>query len=151
MPAKDASRAPVPSAKAAAGYSGTPLWKKLGYKDGTRAYVEGAPAGYASLLGLPADVAVAWIPRPRQAVGFVHLFATRASVLRARLRKLRGTIASDGVIWASWPKRTSGVATDVTEGVVRGAALPIGLVDVKVCAVDEVWSGLKLMIRREER
>ena len=141
----------VPSLSAVAGYSGTPLWRKLGYRSGTRAYVEGAPAGYALLLGLPADVEVAWLPRPRKAVGLVHLFATRASVLRSRLGKLRGTIAPDGVIWASWPKRSSGVATDVTEDVIRDAALPIGLVDIKVCAVDDVWSGLKLMIRKEKR
>jgi hypothetical protein len=152
MPAADAPRARASRPRgAAAGYSGTPLWRKLGYKAGTRAYVEGAPAGYASLLGLPADMEVAWLPRPRGAMGFVHLFATRAPVLGSRLRKLRGAIAPDGVIWVSWPKRSSGVATDVTEDVVRDAALPIGLVDIKVCAVDDVWSGLKLMIRKEQR
>jgi hypothetical protein len=134
-----------------AGYSGTPLWKKLGYGNGTAAYVDGAPDGYRTLLALPKDVGVAWLPRPRQGMRFVHLFATRASVLRSRLGAHRRRIAPDGVIWVSWPKGSSGVATDVTEDVIRELALPIGLVDIKVCAVDEVWSGLKLMIRRDQR
>jgi hypothetical protein len=136
---------------AVAGYSGTPLWRKLGYRAGTGAYVEGAPDGYASLLALPADVPVAWLARPRKGMGFVHLFATRAAALGRRLATHRRTIAPDGVIWVSWPKRSSGVATDVTEDVIRSLALPMGLVDIKVCAVDGVWSGLKLMIRKEER
>jgi hypothetical protein len=134
-----------------AGYSGTPLWKKLGYRDGMRAFAAGAPAGYLALLGLPGDVEVEWLARPRKGMRFVHQFATRASDLGARLRSHRGAIAPDGVIWVSWPKRSSGVQTDVTEDVVRSVALPMGLVDIKVCAVDEVWSGLKLVIRRENR
>jgi hypothetical protein len=81
----------------------------------------------------------------------VHLFATRAAALGPRLAAHRRTLAPDGVIWVSWPKRSSGVATDVTEDVIRARALPICLVDIKVCAVDAVWSGLKLMIRKEER
>ena len=134
-----------------AGYSGTPLWKKLGYGNGTAAYVDGTPGGYGSRLTLPKDAVVTWLARPRQGMRFVHLFATRASVLKSRLGAHRRKIAPDGVIWVSWPKKSSGVATDVTEDVIRELALPIGLVDIKVCAVDEVWSGLKLMIRRDQR
>jgi hypothetical protein len=134
-----------------AGYSGTPLWKKLGYKDGTRAHVDGAPAGYAALLGLPKDVGVAWVARPAKGIAFVHLFSTRASALRAKIRSYRARIAPDGVLWVSWPKKSSGVVTDITEDVIRDVALPTGLVDIKVCAVDETWSGLKLMIRTELR
>jgi len=141
----------VAAAPGVAGYSGTPLWKKLGYKTGTASFVDGAPRNYASLLALPADVKVAWIAGPRRGMGFVHVFATSASALRKSLKSHRGAIAPDGVIWVSWPKKSSGVATDVTEDVVRKLALPIGLVDIKVCAVDEVWSGLKLMIRKELR
>ena len=134
-----------------AGYSGTPLWRKLGYRDGAAAYVEGAPAGYGALLALPKDARVEWLAGPLKGMRFVHLFATGASALGARLRALRRTIAADGVIWVSWPKKGSGVATDISEDRIRELALPMGLVDVKVCAVDAVWSGLKLMIRRDER
>lgn len=141
----------VPAAPGVSGYSGTPLWKKLGYKSGMSAYVEGAPRNYATLLGLPADVTISWLSGPRRGMGFVHMFVTSASELGRGLKSYRATIASDGVLWVSWPKKSSGVATDVTEDVIRMLALPIGLVDIKVCAVDEVWSGLKLMVRKELR
>jgi hypothetical protein len=134
-----------------AGYSGTPLWKKLGYRDGFAAYVEGASKGYVESLGLPSDVCVKWSERARAGIGFVHLFATAKSALKSKLERFLKLIARDGVIWISWPKKSSGVETDITEDVVRELALPIGLVDIKVCAVDEVWSGLKLMIRKELR
>jgi hypothetical protein len=134
-----------------AGYSGTPLWKKLGYKGGTAAYVDGAPKGYVKLLALPGDVAVTWLSRPATGTGFVHLFVTAAAELEAKLVQYRRTISPDGVVWVSWPKKSSGVATDVTEDVIRRVCLPKGLVDIKVCAVDETWSGLKLVIRRELR
>jgi hypothetical protein len=133
------------------GYSGTPLWKKLGYKAGAAAYVDGAPGGYRSLLDLPGDVDVTWLSRPKKGVKFVHVFATTQKGLEAKLRSYRGRIDPDGVLWVSWPKKTSGVATDVTEDVIRKVALPMGLVDIKVCAVDATWSGLKLMIRKELR
>lgn len=136
---------------AGAGYSGTPLWKKLGYRGGTEAYADGAPPGYVCLLALPPGVEVRWLGRPRAGMRFVHLFATSASALGAKLKACRGRIAPDGVIWVSWPKKSSRVPTDVTEDVIRERALPLGLVDIKVCAVDAVWSGLKLMIRRDER
>ena len=134
-----------------AGYSGTPLWKKLGYKSGAASYVDGAPNGYLSALNLPGGIEVRWLERSRVGMGFVHVFATSAAALRRKLQAYRRAIAADGVVWVSWPKKSSGVATDVTEDVVRQLALPMGLVDIKVCAVDEVWSGLKLVIRRELR
>jgi len=134
-----------------AGYSGTPLWKKLGYKAGTAAHVQGAPKDYKGILALPSDVSVKWSPRLNDRIDFVHFFMTSKSALRAKLKAYRKAIDPDGVIWISWPKKSSGVATDVTEEVVREIALPLGLVDIKVCAVDDVWSGLKLMIRKELR
>jgi hypothetical protein len=134
-----------------AGYSGTPLWKKLGYKPGIAAFVDGAPEGYVRLLGLPADVPVTWLTRPGPDVAFVHLFAPSRSALRTGIASHRRRLAPDGVLWVSWPKRSSGVETDATEDAVREIALPLGLVDIKVCAVDMVWSGLKLVIRRELR
>jgi hypothetical protein len=134
-----------------AGYSATPLWKKLGYKDDIVAHVDGAPKGYVVSLALPSDIHVQWDARPKDGIGFVHLFTSLKSDLEAKLQRFRKLIAADGVIWVSWPKKSSGVETDVTEDVVREIALLIGLVDIKVCAVDETWSGLKLMIRKELR
>lgn len=136
---------------ATAGYSGTPLWKKLGYKDGTAAFAPGAPAGYGALLTLPAYVRVTWLKRSVKGMAFVHVFSTSASALRSSLKSLRTAIAPSGVIWVSWPKKSSGVPTDITEDTIRDVALPMGLVDIKVCAVDATWSGLKLMIRKELR
>jgi hypothetical protein len=134
-----------------AGYSKTPLWKKLGYKDKLAAYVEGASSDYIAVLELPGQINVRWAKRPVKGVEFVHLFTKSKRELRAKLPGIRKLIADDGAIWVSWPKKSSGVTTDLTEDVVREIALPLGLVDVKVCAVDEVWSGLKLMIRRTLR
>ena len=131
-----------------AGYSGTPLWKKLGYKTGMSAYVDGAPNSYISLLALPADVTVTWLRSAKSDMEFVHLFATSASKLRRKLESYRKRIVPGGVIWVSWPKKSSGVKSDITEDTIRDVALRMRLVDVKVCAVDEVWSGLKLVIRR---
>jgi hypothetical protein len=134
-----------------AGYSGTPLWKKLGYKTGMSAYVDGGPENYRSLLELPSDVAVTWPRSAKSDIEFVHLFATSASELKAKLKSYRTKIVPDGVIWVSWPKKSSGVKTDISEDTIRDVALPMGLVDIKVCAVDEVWSGLKLVIRKDQR
>ena len=131
-----------------AGYSGTPSWKKLGYKTGMSAYVDGGPNSYISLLALPGDVVVTWLSRAKSDMEFVHLFATSASQLKSKLKSYRKKIVPGGVIWVSWPKKSSGVTSDITEDTIRDLALPMGLVDVKVCAVDEVWSGLKLVIRR---
>ena len=133
------------------GYSSKPLWKKLGYKTGTEAIADGAPAGYVDLLQLPPEVRIDWTAEPKKGVAMVHLFCREAKVLKKKLKNLRKLMAPDGVVWVSWPKKASGVATDITEDVVRSCALPHGFVDIKVCAVDEVWSGLKLMIRKSKR
>jgi hypothetical protein len=133
-----------------AGYSGKPLVQKLGIKPGFRIFVEGAPAGYADIVGgLPAEVKIA--SRLKGPLDMVHVFAAGASALRKRLPACRDAIAPDGMVWVSWPKKSSGVATDVAETVVRDTALSLGLVDIKVCAVDDIWSGLKLVIPRDQR
>ena len=133
------------------GYSGTPLWKKLGYKTGMVAYVNGAPHHYIPLLAMPAEMEVRWLARPASGMNFVHLFASNAAGLMTRLNSCRKIIAPDAVVWISWPKKASGVASDLTEEVIRRLVLPTGLVDIKVCAVDEIWSGLKFMLRKELR
>jgi len=133
-----------------AGYSGTPLAKKLGIKDGMRLAALNAPKGYVSWLeGLPPTAKVVSEVAKRAAA--VHLFATERLKLERGLTRLRTTIDQDGFVWVSWPKKSSGVATDITEDVIREVALPLGFVDVKVCAVNETWSGLKLVIRKSER
>ena len=104
-----------------------------------------------SLLELPSDVEVTWLARPKPGMKFVHVFATGATRLETKLRSYRRLIDVAGVVWVSWPKRSSQVATDITEDVIRTVALPMGFVDIKVCAVDAIWSGLKLVIRKELR
>ncbi len=133
------------------GYSATPLWKKLGYKAGAAAHVVGAPAIYAALLDLPAEITVKWLGRAQRGMSFIHVFSKDAASLRTALRSFRLQVAPDGVVWVSWPKKSSGVETDLTEDTIRQIALPLGFVDIKVCAIDETWSGLKLMIRKSER
>jgi hypothetical protein len=109
-----------------------------------------APVNYLQLLGsLPNDVQVS--PRIRKPIDFVHVFAVARAQLVAELKRALTDIEQDGAIWVSWPKKSSGVRTDITEDVIREVALPLGLVDVKVCAVDETWSGLKLVIRKVNR
>ena len=133
-----------------AGYSATPLPQKLGIKPGTIVVLIDPPDNYRKLLGqIPSGVNFA--SRPVGKTTFVHLFATRRLDLEKQLSILRKKIAAAGIIWVSWPKKSAGVTTDITEDVIRAVALPIGFVDVKVCAVDETWSGLKLMIRKEHR
>ena len=134
-----------------AGYSGTPLWKKLGYRDGLAAWVKNAPTIYVPLLNLPREISVTWVARPNRGIGFVHLFATAKSDLEKELHLLRKQLDPAGTVWISWPKKTAGVSTDITEDVIRQVALPLGFVDIKVCAVNEVWSGSKLVIRKELR
>lgn len=134
-----------------AGYSQTPLWKKLGYKAGARAFVANPPAHYRALLTLPADQPIVWIKPSAAAPDFVHAFVTRSADLKRELARYRRWIVPSGAIWISWPKKASGVATDITEDTVREHALPLGLVDIKVCAVDDTWSGLKLVIRKALR
>ena len=134
-----------------AGYSATPLWKKLGYRTGLRAVVQGAPAGYKALLALPSDVTVSFGKAIEKDLAFLHVFTASRAELAAALRVVRKAMAPDGIVWVSWPKKASGIPSEVTEDTVRELALPIGLVDIKVCAVDDTWSGLKLMIRKSER
>jgi hypothetical protein len=133
-----------------AGYSGKPLSQKLGLKPGFCVFVVGAPMDYRKLVGDWPEGAKL-VKEARAPLDVVHLFVTEANGLAAHLRKYRATIAPDGMIWVSWPKKSSGVATDLSDIAIRDAALPLGLVDIKVCAVDEVWSSLKFVIRREQR
>jgi hypothetical protein len=133
-----------------AGYSGTPLAKKLGIREGARLYVENAPRDYRKLVA-PMPEGVKLVARPDRDTDLVHVFTKERKRLQAALRSWRGTLRDDAVIWLSWPKKSARVDTDITEDTIREMALPLGLVDVKVCAVDEVWSGLKLVLRREHR
>ena len=133
-----------------AGYSGTPLPQKLGIKAGMRVIAIGVPENYRTLLGKLPD-GVEFSNKPNIGAQFIHFFVTRRSDLEKQLPRLHKTLADDGILWISWPKKSARVETNVTEDVIRAVALPLGLVDVKVCAVDEMWSGLKLMIRRERR
>lgn len=130
-----------------AGYSSTPLWKKLGYKENLRARLIEPPAGYAELLGAPFSLNFSEDPD----VDLVHLFTSDRAVLATLLIELRDQLPDDSIVWVSWPKRTSKMPTDITEDTIREIALPMGWVDVKVCAVDDVWSGLKLVVRKELR
>ena len=135
---------------AASGYSGTPLAKKLGLKPGMRAWFLGMPDSVRAEVERDAP-AIERLETPEPPVELAHIFVTSCAALDCELRMLLPLIARDGMIWVSWPKKASKVPTDITEDVIRALALPLGLVDVKVCAVDEIWSGLKLVIRRELR
>ncbi len=126
----------------AAGYSGTPLPQKLGIKDRSKVVVVGAPAGFD--LGVPVGTS-------GKNVNVLVAFVKRRAVLADKLSRWRAQIAQDGGLWIAWPKQTSGVTTDITEDTIRAVALPTGLVDNKVCAIDDTWSGLRLVIRKELR
>lgn len=133
-----------------AGYSGTPLVNKLGIKSGMLLRFVNEPEGFHKLLGtIPGNCTV--VESRARGVHYIHCFVTQKPRLNALLPSLLKQMHRDGMIWISWPKKASKVATDITEDVVRDMALPLGLVDVKVCAVDDVWSGLKLVIRKENR
>lgn len=132
------------------GYSGTPLTKKLGIKDGFAVALIDVPASFRKLLDpLPPDVK--FTTKASEKTHIAHVFATERAKLAKHLKSLRDTLATDAVVWVSWPKKSSKVATDITEDTIREVALPMGWVDIKVCAVDDVWSGLKLMVRKELR
>ena len=133
------------------GYSGTPLARKLGIKAGTRLVAVGdVPIEYKSWLApLPEGATIAAKGKPP--LEAVHVFVTRRAELAKHLEHLRNALVPDGYVWISWPKRASKVPTNITEDVIRELALPMGWVDTKVCAVSEVWSGLKLVIRVSER
>jgi hypothetical protein len=132
-----------------AGYSGTPLAKKLGFSDGAVVWVKAMPQTVRAEIETTATPD--FVARPVKDLGAAHLFHTVAAKLEADLAALRPVMAPDGMVWVSWPKKAAKVETDITEDVIRAVALPMGFVDVKVCAVDAVWSGLKLVIRKELR
>ncbi|WP_426437344.1 DUF3052 domain-containing protein [Bradyrhizobium genosp. P] len=133
-----------------AGTSGKSVVQKLGLKPGFCIFVDGLSVAYRDLVGeLPAGVRIA--KAAKGPLDVVHLFAAEAKGLATKLRFYREAIAPDGMIWVSWPKKSSGVATDLSEKEVRETALANGLVDIKVCAVDQVWSGLKFVIPVKDR
>lgn len=138
-----------------AGYSGTPLAQKLGLKDGQRVLFVDLPETLAELALSRQFVEAGRVGADRLGDGtgydVIHLFTTARAVLEALAQPLMGMIARNGMIWVSWPKKAAGIATDITEDVIRAVVLPRRLVDVKVCAVDQTWSGLKLVIRKELR
>lgn len=133
-----------------AGYSGTPLAKKLGILEGTRVLVRHPPAHYDDLFA-PLPNGVQFEKTLTSKTDLIHVFVDRRATLEDELKRLRDTMPANAMIWVSWPKKSSRVLTDITEDTIREIALPIGLVDVKVCAVSDVWSGLKLVIRKELR
>ena len=132
-----------------AGYSATPLAKKLGLAPGMRVCAIGCD-GYVGLVGA-GDLDLALQAKPGATTDLVHLFATRRHELEAWLPRLRRSLRPNAALWVSWPKKISKVQTDIVEDTIREIALPLGFVDVKVCAVDGVWSGLKLVVRKELR
>ena len=133
-----------------AGYSGTPLPKKLGVKEGHRVAWLGAPDGFAATLGALPD-GVREQARLGKGLDVLVQFTTSRAELARRLPKLRDAVFPAGAAWIAWPKKSANVPTDITEDVVREEALPLGLVDTKVCAIDDTWSGLKLVVRKELR
>lgn len=133
-----------------AGYSSTPLVRKLGLAPGQRVVFVGAPENFERLLG-PLPEGLRRLARPGKNMDFVHLFCTRRRDLERQFAPLAARLSPAGMLWVSWPKRASGLATDLTGDVVRAWGLGAGLVDVKACAVDEVWSGLKFVRRLRDR
>lgn len=136
-----------------AGYSGTSLVKKLGLKDGMRALLIGIPEGLAEISGFPGFGGVdhAMPSSAARVFDYAHVFETDRGRLEALVPSIRASLKPDGMVWISWPKKASKVKTDITEDVLREIFLPTGLVDVKVAAMDETWSGLKFMFRKEIR
>jgi hypothetical protein len=133
-----------------AGYSGTPLPKKLGIKPGFDVAFVNAPENFVKQLDLPSDVNVRSLSKARD-LDFILVFVKSQKILTTAFAQYSLKIKPNGVLWVSWPKKTSGVQTDVTENIVRDIGLAAGLVDVKVCAIDDVWSGLKFVYRLKDR
>ena len=131
------------------GYSGTPLARKLSLKDGQRVWWEGMPGSVRATIEAEGP-ALEVLEDALSPIDVAHLFTASRAELDAGLRRLLARLAPGGFIWISWPKKASKVPTDISEDVIRELALPLGLVDVKVCAVDDVWSGLKLMVRKRQ-
>jgi hypothetical protein len=132
------------------GYSGTPLAKKLSLKDGMRVWRDGTPESVADEIAAE-GLELRFLAAPEAPIDATHIFVTERAELSAKLRQLMPLLAPSGFIWVSWPKKASKVPTDITEGVIRDVCLPMHLVDVKVCSVDDIWSGLKLVIRKDYR
>ena len=132
------------------GYSGTPLAKKLSLKDGMRAWLDGIPESVAREIAAE-GLHLQHLDKPEAPIDAAHIFVTNRADLEAKLKLLMPLLAPAGFIWVSWPKKASKVPTDITEDAIRDVALPMHLVDVKVCSVDDIWSGLKLVIRKEHR
>jgi len=130
-----------------AGYSGTPLVKKLGVKEDCAVHTVGAPADYRNLLK-PLPAGVRFEEAATASTDIVHVFETQRTGLNRTLVSLRKKLGPRAIVWVSWPKKSSKVPTTITEDVIRELALPLGFVDVKVCAVTDVWSGLKLVVRK---
>jgi hypothetical protein len=133
-----------------AGYSNTPLAKKLGVKEGSLVCVIAGPSKYRSLL-TPLPAGVRFSETPNKTTELVHAFATERAELARMLKGLRRSLCDEAAVWVSWPKKSSKVPTDITEDTIREICLPLGFVDIKVCAVTDVWSGLKLVVRKELR
>jgi hypothetical protein len=132
-----------------AGYSKTPLVRKLGIKPGSNIALAGAPSGYANELDLPPEVTIN--SRSSKPLDFAQLFVKREKELKTKFSRYAKRLNASGMLWVSWPKKSSGVSTDLSENIVRTIGLGAGLVDVKICAVDEVWSGLKFVYRLQDR
>lgn len=133
-----------------AGYSGTPLPQKLGIKEGFQILAISAPENYRDLLE-PLPASVRFVSKANQNTSLVHIFSTKKAQLSKALAVCREKLGPVAVVWVSWPKKSAKVPSEITEDVIREVALPLGFVDVKVCAVDKVWSGLKLVVRKELR
>lgn len=132
-----------------AGYSSTPLYKKLGLKEGFTVKLINPPPNYTALIEtISKDIIIS---KKKEQVNFIHFFSNSVKELENKLPKLKNEIAKDGMIWVSWYKKSTKKATELNENIVRDTALAIGLVDVKVCAFDEEWSGLKLVYRLKDR
>jgi len=132
-----------------AGYSGTPLAKKLSLKDGLRVWWAGMPDSVRAEIETE-GFALELLAKPEAPIDAAHIFVTERADLDAKLAQLMPLLGPSGMIWVSWPKKASKVPTDITEDTIREICLPMGLVDVKVCAVDAIWSGLKLVVRRQK-
>ena len=135
---------------ASAGYSGTPLPQKLGIKPGMTLHVVDAPMDYGALIA-PVATKVAFATRLTRDVELLHAFVTRKGRLQEVLDRARAGLGPEAIVWVSWPKKAAGLASEITEDTVRDLALPLGFVDVKVCAIDNTWSGLKLVVRKALR
>ena len=132
------------------GYSGTPLAKKLGLKPGQRAWFADMPDSVRAEID-PEEIGLILLTEPGAGMDAAHIFVTERADLERHIAAVRALLAPDGMLWVSWPKKASKVPTDITEDTIRAVALPTGFVDVKVCAIDPIWSGLKLVVRKSLR